>query len=154
MIFLVVMSFGCEGQAQDLTTRATGCLGANGNLSNFALGDEPLEDCPDDEDQVSFRLDDLSDGAATVPFFVTLRFGQERIIAENGALELRARCILGSGISGDTLELVVTSTLDGWLATSAGNSTTFENLAGDEVVLFKAAGQPGQVGSAAWGGIG
>ena len=67
-------------------------------------------------------LDDLSDGAATVPFFVTLRFGEEQIIAQNGALELRARWILASGITGDSLELVVRSTLDGWLATSAGRA--------------------------------
>jgi hypothetical protein len=89
-------------------------------------------------------LDDLSDGAATVSFFVTLRFGEEQIIAQNGALELRARCILGSGTAGDSLQLVVRSTLDGWLATSAGRSTTTANLAGDEVVLFTAAGRPGQ----------
>ena len=96
------------------------------------------------KNQVSLKLDDLSDGAATVPFFVTLRFGEERIIAQNGALELRARCILASGITGDSLELVVSSTLDGWLATSAGRSTTTANLAGDDVVLFTAVGQPGQ----------
>jgi hypothetical protein len=82
--------------------------------------------------------------AATVPFFVTLRFGEEQIIAENGALELRARCILGSSVSGNSLELVVTSTLDGWLATSAGRTTTTENLAGDEVILFTAVGRPDQ----------
>jgi hypothetical protein len=70
IIFVSVMSLGCEGQAQNLTT-----------------------------------LDDLSDGAATVSFFVTLRFGEEQIIAQNGALELRARCILGSGTAGDSLQL-------------------------------------------------
>jgi hypothetical protein len=92
------------------------------------------------------RAQDLTrvTAAATVPFFVTLRFGEEQIIAETGALELRARCILGSGTSGNSLELVVTSTLDGWLATSAGRSTTTENLAGDEVVLFTAVGRPDQ----------
>ena len=109
VIFLAVMSLGCEGQAQNLRT-----------------------------------LDDLSDGAATAPFFVTLRFGEEQIIAQNGALELRARCILGSGTAGDSLQLVVRSTLDGWLATSAGRSTTTENLAVDEVVLFTAAGRSDQ----------
>jgi hypothetical protein len=137
------MSLGCEGQAQNLTTRTTGCLGSGGNFSLFALGDAPLQGCPAGENQVSLRLDDLSDGAATVPFFVTLRFGEEQVIAQNGALELRARCILGSG-SGDSLQLVVRSTLDGWLATSAGKSTTTQNLAQDEIVLFTAAGQPGQ----------
>jgi hypothetical protein len=142
VVCLVAMSFGCDGQAQDLTTRATGCLGSGGNFSRFALGDAPLGGCPAGEDQVSLKLDDLSDGAATVPFFVTLRFGEERIIAVNGALELRARCILGSGISGDSLELVVSSTLDGWLVTSAGSTTTTANLAGDEIVLFTAAGRP------------
>jgi hypothetical protein len=110
----------------------------------FASGDSPLEVCPDGTDQVSLKLDDLSDGAATVPFFVTLRFGEEQIIAENGALALRARCILGLDTSGDRLELLVTSTLDGWLATSAGSSTATEKLAEDEVVLFAAGGQPDQ----------
>jgi hypothetical protein len=109
IVCFLVLAFGCESQAQNLTT-----------------------------------LDDLSDGAATVSFFVTLRFGEEQIIAQNGALELRARCILGSGTAGDNLQLVVRSTLDGWLATSAGRSTTTANLAGDEVVLFTAAGRPGQ----------
>jgi hypothetical protein len=137
------MSLGCEGQAQNLTTRTTGCLGSGGNFSLFALGDAPLQGCPAGENQVSLKLDDLSDGAATVPFLVTLRFGEEQVIAQNGALELRARCILGSG-SGDSLQLVVRSTLDGWLATSAGKSTTTQNLAQDEIVLFTAAGQPGQ----------
>jgi hypothetical protein len=144
IVCLAVMSFGCQGQAQDLTTRATGCLGSDGNLSRFALGDDPLEGCPDGTDQVSLKLDDLSDGAATVPFFITLRFGEEQIIAENGALALHARCILGLDTSGNALELVVTSTLDGWLATSAGSSTTTENLAEDEVTLFTARGQPDQ----------
>jgi hypothetical protein len=127
-----------------LTTRVTGCLASDGSVGRLALGDDPLESCPDGEDQISLKLDDLGDGAATVPFFVTLLFGEERLIAENGALELRARCILGSGTSGDSLELVVTSTLDGWLVTSAGSSTTTRNLAGDEVVLFTAVGQPDQ----------
>jgi hypothetical protein len=126
-----------------LTTRTTGCLGSGGNFSLFALGDVPVQGCPAGENQVSLKLDDLSDGAATVPFFVTLRFGEEQIIAQNGALELRARCILGSG-SGDSLQLVVRSALDGWLATSAGKTTTTQNLAGDEIVLFTAASQPGQ----------
>ena len=143
IVFLAVMAFGCESQAQNLTTRTTGCLGSGGNFSLFALGDAPLSGCPAGENQVSLKLDDLSDGAATVPFFVTLRFGEEQIITQNGALELRARCILGSG-SGDSLQLVVRSTLDGWLATSAGRSTTTQNLAGDEIVLFTAAGRPGQ----------
>ena len=143
-ICLAIMAFGCEIQAQDLTTRTTGCLGSGGNFSLFALGDAPLQGCPAGENQVSLKLDDLSDGAATVPFFVTLRFGEEQIIAQNGALELRARCILASGITGDSLELVVSSALDGWLATSAGRSTTTANLAGDDVVLFTAVGQPGQ----------
>ena len=138
------MSFGWESHAQDLTTRVTGCLASDGSVGRLALGDDPLESCPDGEDQISLKLDDLGDGAATVPFFVTLLFGEERLIAENGALELRARCILGSGTSGDSLELVVTSTLDGWLVTSAGSSTTTRNLAGDEVVLFTAVGQPDQ----------
>jgi hypothetical protein len=144
VISLIAMAFGCEVQAQDLTTRTTGCLGPDGNFSGFAVGDAPLQGCPAGENQVSLKLDDLGDGAATVPFFVTLRFGEEQIIAQNGALELRARCILGSGITGDSLELVVRSALDGWLATSAGRSTTTANLAGDEVVLFTAVGQPGQ----------
>ena len=143
-ICLAIMAFGCEIQAQDLTTRTTGCLGSGGNFSLFALGDAPLQGCPAGENQVSLKLDDLSDGAATVPFFVTLRFGEEQIIAQNGALKLRARCILASGITGDSLELVVRSTLDGWLATSAGRSTTTANLAGDDVILFTAVGQPGQ----------
>jgi hypothetical protein len=143
IVCFAVMAFGCELQAQDLTTRTTGCLGAGGNFSLFALGDAPLQGCPTGENQVSLKLDDLGDGAATVPFFVTLRFGEEQIIAQNGALELRARCILGSG-SGDSVQLVVRSALDGWLATSAGRSTTTANLAGDEVVLFTAVGQPGQ----------
>jgi hypothetical protein len=143
IICFAVMAFGCEVQGQDLTTRTTGCLGSDGNFSGFALGDAPLAGCPAGQNQVSLKLDDLSDGTATVPFFVTLRFGEERIIAQNGALELSARCILGSG-AGDSLELVVRSTLDGWLATSAGRSTTTANLAGDEVVLFTAVGQPGQ----------
>jgi hypothetical protein len=138
------MVFGCEAQAQNLTTRTTGCLGSDGNFSGFALGDAPVAGCPAGQNQVSLKLDDLSDGAATVPFFVTLRFGEEQIIAQNGALELRARCILGSGTSGDSLQLVVRSTLDGWLATSAGRSTTTLNLAQDEIVLFTAAGRPGQ----------
>jgi hypothetical protein len=144
IVCVFVMAFGCEVQAQNLTTRTTGCLGTDGNFSGFALGDAPLAGCPAGQNQVSLKLDDLSDGAATVPFFVTLRFGEEQIIAQNGALELRARCILGSGITGDSLELVVSSSLDGWLATSAGRSTTTANLAGDEVVLFTAVGQPGQ----------
>ena len=143
VIFLAVMSLGCEGQAQNLTTRTTGCLGSGGNFSLFALGDAPLQGCPAGENQVSLKLDDLSDGAATVPFFVTLRFGEEQVIAQNGALELRARCILGSG-SGDSLQLVFRSALDGWLATSAGSSTTTQNLAGDEIVLFTAVGRPDQ----------
>jgi hypothetical protein len=143
IVCFAVMAFGCELQAQDLTTRTTGCLGPGGNFSLFALGDAPLQGCPAGENQVSLKLDDLGDGAATVPFFVTLRFGEEQIIAQNGALELRARCILGSG-SGDSVQLVVRSALDGWLATSAGRSTTTANLAGDEVVLFTAVGQPGQ----------
>ena len=99
-ICLAIMAFGCESQAQDLTTRTTGCLGSDGNFSGFALGDAPLAGCPAGQNQVSLKLDDLSDGAATVPFFVTLRFGEEQIIAQNGALELRARCILGSGSRG------------------------------------------------------
>src|SRR5262245_59311178 len=37
-IFLAVMSLGCEGRAQNLTTRTTGCLGSGGNFSLFALG--------------------------------------------------------------------------------------------------------------------
>ena len=143
-ICLAIMALGCEGQAQDLTTRATGCLGSDGKLSRFAFGDDSLEGCPDDDDQVSFKLDDLGDGAATVPFFVTLRFGEEQIIAENGALELRARCLFGSGTSADALELVVTSTLDGWLATRAGSSTTGARPADDEVTFFRAAGQAGE----------
>ncbi len=125
-----------------MTTRTTGCLGSDGNFSGFALGDAPLAGCPAGQNQVALKLDDLSDGAATAPFFVTLRFGEEQIIAQNGALELRA-LHFGSG-SGDSLQLVVRSTLDGWLATSAGRSTTTENLAGDEVVLFTAAGRPDQ----------
>ena len=143
IICFVVMAFGCEAQAQNLTTRTTGCLGSDGNFSGFALGDAPVAGCAAGQNQVSLKLDDLSDGAATVPFFVTLRFGEEQIIAQNGALELRARCILGSG-SGDSLQLVVRSTLDGWLATSAGRSTTTLNLAQDEIVLFTATGRPGQ----------
>ena len=142
IIFLAVISLGWECQAQNLTTRTTGCLGSDGNFSGFALGDAPLAGCPAGQNQVALKLDDLSDGAATVPFFITLRFGEEQIIAQNGALELRARCILAG--SGDSLQLVVRSTLDGWLATSAGRSTTTENLAGDEVVLFTAAGRPDQ----------
>ncbi len=143
-ICFAVMAFGWEAHAQDLTTRTTGCLGSNGNFSLFALGNNPLGGCPAGENQVSLKLDDLADGAATVPFFVTLRFGEERIIAENGALRLRARCIFGSGISGDSLDLVVSSTLDGWLATSAGRSTTTELRAQDEVILSTAAGRPDQ----------
>jgi hypothetical protein len=143
IICFVVMAFGCESQAQNLTTRTTGCLGSDGNFTLFALGDAPLAGCPAGENQIALKLDDLSDGAATVPFFVTLRFGEEQIIAQNGALELRARCILGSG-SGDSLQLVVRSTLDGWLATSAGRSTTTQNLAQDELVLFTATGRPEQ----------
>ena len=92
----------------------------------MALGDDTLEGCPDGLDQVSLKLDDLSDGAATVPFCVTLLFGEEQTIAENGALALRARCIPGLDTSADALELVVTSTLDGWLASSPGESTTVE----------------------------
>jgi hypothetical protein len=46
--------------------------------------------------------------------------------------------------SGDSLQLVFRSALDGWLATSAGQSTTTQNLAGDEVVLFTAVGRPDQ----------
>jgi hypothetical protein len=144
VICFAAMAFGWEGQAQDLTTRATGCLGSDGNLSRFALGDDPLDDCASGDDQLSLKLDDLSDGAATVPFFVTLRFGEEQIIAENGALALRARCIFGTGTSGDRLDLVVSSTLDGWLVTSAGSTTTTANLAGDEIILFTAAGQPNE----------
>ena len=67
VICFAAMAFGWEGQAQDLTTRATGCLGSDGNLSRFALGDDPLDDCASGDDQLSFKLDDLSDGAATVP---------------------------------------------------------------------------------------
>jgi hypothetical protein len=113
IICFAIMAFGCDAQAQNLTTRTTGCLGSDGNFSAFALGDAPLAGCPAGQIQVSLKLDDLSDGAATVPFFVTLRFGEEQIIAQNGALELRARCILGSGTSGDSVALVVRSTLDG-----------------------------------------
>jgi hypothetical protein len=141
ILYVAVMSFGCEGAAQDLMTRATGCFGTDGSLSRLALGDDPLEGCPEGEDQVSLKLDDLSDGAATVPFFVTLLFGEEQIIAENGALALRARCILGLDTSADALELVVTSTLDGWLATGPGGSTTVERRIEDEVVLFTAPGR-------------
>jgi hypothetical protein len=144
IICFAIMAFGCDAQAQNLTTRTTGCLGSDGNFSAFALGDAPLAGCPAGQIQVSLKLDDLSDGAATVPFFVTLRFGEEQIIAQNGALELRARCILGSGTSGDSVALVVRSTLDGWLATSAGRSTTTANRAQDEIILFTAAGRPGQ----------
>jgi hypothetical protein len=144
IICFAVIAFGCEAQAQNLTTRSTGCLGSDGNFSLFALGDAPLAGCPAGQNQVALKLDDLSDGAATVPFFVTLRFGEEQIIAQNGALELRARCVLGSGTSGDSLQLVVRSALDGWLATSAGRSTTTLNRAQDEIVLFTAAGRPGQ----------
>ena len=144
IIYLGVMSFGCEGAAQDLTTRATGCFGSDGTLSRLALGDNPIEGCPDGEEQVSLKLDDLSDGAAAVPFFATLLFGEEQTIAENGALALRARCILGLDTSADALELVVTSTLDGWFATSPGESTTVERRIEDEVVLFTALG-PGRL---------
>jgi hypothetical protein len=144
IIYLGVISFGCEGAAQDLTTRATGCFGSDGTLSRLALGDNPLEGCPHGEEQVSLKLDDLSDGAAAVPFFVTLLFGEEQTIAENGALALRARCILGLDTSADALELVVTSTLDGWFATSPGESTTVERRIEDEVVLFTALG-PGRL---------
>jgi hypothetical protein len=95
IVCFLVMAFGCESQAQNLTTRTTGCLGSSGNFSLFALGDAPLQGCPGGENQVSLKLDDLSDGAATVPFFVTLRFGEEQVIAQNGALELRARAFSG-----------------------------------------------------------
>ena len=37
-IFLAVMSLGCESQAQDLTTRTTGCLGSGGNFSLLRIG--------------------------------------------------------------------------------------------------------------------
>ena len=38
IIFLAVMAFGCEGQAQNLTTRTTGCLGSGGNFSLLRIG--------------------------------------------------------------------------------------------------------------------
>ena len=103
-----------------------------------------LQGCPAGENQVSLKLDDLSDGAATVPFFVTLRFGEEQIIAQNGALELRARCILGSGI-----RATASSWWSGarWTAGSRpapAGAPRPQNLAGDEIVLFTAAGRPGQ----------
>ena len=92
-----VMALGCEA-SQDLTTRTTGCLGSGGNFSLFALGDAPLQGCPAGEDQVALKLDDLSDGSATVPFSSPCaRRADHR--AERRARAARP-CVLGSGIAG------------------------------------------------------
>ena len=136
--------FSSDARAQDSSARVTGCLDSAGDLRGFAFGDAPLRGCAAGQRELALALDDLSEAARLEPFFVTLRLGEEQLIAAIGALELRARCTLGTTTGGDTLQLLLTSSLDGWFATAAGASTARPLLAGEEIVLASARAQPGE----------
>jgi hypothetical protein len=110
---------------------ATGCLTPGGAISQVAPGDAPARPCPPSQSQISLG------GGREVPFYIVLDGdGDEETIATNGPLEYFARCRVNSeispGVFRDIVEIVATSTEDGWFL----NHDSGPNSADDELVNF------------------
>ena len=68
----------------------TGCISNGGALNKVALGSAPANPCNGAEKQVTWKLQNPSSTSGA--FYIALTKGVPRIIAQNGPLQIIAKC--------------------------------------------------------------
>ncbi len=124
-------------RAETNPTYVTGCLHRSKHLiKKVELGEAPSSKCWSSQTQLTWELVDPaappappppSAGGPTVGFYVTLDGnGTEQTLATNGPLEFFARCTINGTTT--VVEVMATSSQDGWFSSMGGPHTAGEEL--------------------------